>query len=118
MYSLVLCVIFGAFLIALGGLLMFGAIAGLFVRGETVAHKLFGLIFLPLGAVFLGPGVVTLAQAVHGLRGSRPPNARWQRWARLLNRSRWDGLVECPRCAARRPARGLCPACGAANETR
>ena len=111
MYSLVLCVLFGAFLVAFGGVMLAGAAALLFGAGvENWPWAL--LLLLPLGAAMLAAGVVTFVDTVHALRGSRPRDPRWERWAALLNRSFMDGRAACPTCGARRPPRGACPGCG------
>jgi hypothetical protein len=108
-------VIFGAFLVGFGGLMLVGGVAVVHARafaGDAKAPWWLGVIFVPFGLVFLVPGAVTMVQAVQGMRGVRPRHARWERWAALLHRPFFDGRVACANCGTRHEPRRACPACG------
>ncbi len=89
-YSIVLSLLAAMFLIVFGAALTFATTIGLaFLLTGDKTVKWWGVIlFLPIGLLFLCAGVLTMVGVIQTLRGVSPGDARWERWARLLQ-VRW-----------------------------
>ena len=91
MYSLVLGVLAAGFLIVFGGGVGIGVAAmsyqRIWLHDQWV--NLWGvLVLLPMSAVFLGAGIVTMYSTVCALRGLPPKGRRMTRWIGILGRVR------------------------------
>jgi hypothetical protein len=89
-YSLVLGVLAAVFLMAFGGAIGFALLASAYARfwrGDQRVELWFFLVFMPVAAIFIGAGLITMLSTVAALRGKSIVGMPWARWATVLNRA-------------------------------